>query len=179
MSSEYCLKKLTFCKISLNPKLDRWWKFQLSILTNKKVFFLKKKIWIVPCKVLTFWETHKIWKIRLYGFDKSADLLSKRQNHEKDFFKLCVLLKETKGRSSGQTPFTLKPKLALKKQQFSTPQKYFSNFCKKKFTFVSSTFLVQTLQCKKKKFKKEFCPWKHKKNSHQKLLIIYNQQFFS
>jgi hypothetical protein len=67
-----------------------------------------------------------------------------------------VLLKETKGRSSGQTPFTLKPKLALKKQQFSTPQKYFSNFCKKKFTFVSSTFLVQTLQCKKKNLKKNF-----------------------
>ena len=28
-----------------------------------------------------------------YGFDKSADLLSKRQNHEEDFFKLCMLLK--------------------------------------------------------------------------------------
>ena len=27
------------------------------------------------------------------GFDKSADLLSKRQNHEEYFFKLCVLLK--------------------------------------------------------------------------------------
>ena len=25
-----------------------------------------------------------------YGFDKSADLLSKRQNHEEDFFKICV-----------------------------------------------------------------------------------------
>ena len=31
-----------------------------------------------------------------YGFDKSADLLSKRQNHEEDFFKLCVLLKKSK-----------------------------------------------------------------------------------
>ena len=30
-----------------------------------------------------------------YGFDKSADLLSKRQNHKKDFFKLCVLLKKS------------------------------------------------------------------------------------
>ena len=27
-----------------------------------------------------------------HGFDKSADLHSKRQNHEEDFFKLCVLL---------------------------------------------------------------------------------------
>ena len=29
-----------------------------------------------------------------HGFDKSADLLSRRQNHEEDFFKLCVLLKK-------------------------------------------------------------------------------------
>ena len=28
-------------------------------------------------------------------FDKSVDLLSKRQNHEEDFFKLCVLLKKS------------------------------------------------------------------------------------
>ena len=42
-------------------------------------------------KVRTFWETHKIWKNLHHGFDKSADLLSKRQNHEEDFFKLCVL----------------------------------------------------------------------------------------
>ena len=30
-----------------------------------------------------------------HGFDKSADLLSKRQNHEEDFFKLLVLLKNS------------------------------------------------------------------------------------
>ena len=30
-----------------------------------------------------------------YGFDKSADLLSKRQNHKADFFKLCVLFKKS------------------------------------------------------------------------------------
>ena len=29
------------------------------------------------------------------GFDKSADLLIKRQNHEEDFLKLCVLLKKS------------------------------------------------------------------------------------
>ena len=39
-------------------------------------------------KVRTFWETHKIWKNLPHGIDKSADLLSKRQNHEEDFFKL-------------------------------------------------------------------------------------------
>ena len=40
---------------------------------------------------LTFWETHKIWKNLPHGFDKSADLLSKR----KIFFKVCVLLKKS------------------------------------------------------------------------------------
>ena len=30
-----------------------------------------------------------------HDFDKSAELLSKRQNHEEDFFKLCVLLKKS------------------------------------------------------------------------------------
>ena len=44
------------------------------------VFHLK---WIIDThgKVRTFWETHKIWKNLAYDFDKSADLLSKRQNH--------------------------------------------------------------------------------------------------
>ena len=30
-----------------------------------------------------------------HGFDKSADLLSKCQNHKADFFKLCVLFKKS------------------------------------------------------------------------------------
>ena len=30
-----------------------------------------------------------------HGFDKSADLLGTHQNYEKDFFKLCVLLKKS------------------------------------------------------------------------------------
>ena len=30
-----------------------------------------------------------------HGFDKSADLLSKRQKHEEDFLKLCVLLRKS------------------------------------------------------------------------------------
>jgi hypothetical protein len=49
----------------------------------------------VALKVRTFWETPKIWKNLPHGFGKSADLLSKRQNHEEDFFKLCVLLKKS------------------------------------------------------------------------------------
>ena len=39
-------------------------------------------------KVWTFWEAHN-------GFDKSADLLCKRQNHKADFFRLCVLFKKS------------------------------------------------------------------------------------
>ena len=46
-------------------------------------------------KVRTFWETHKIWKNLPHG--KSADLLSKCQNHEEDFFKLRELLKKSVG----------------------------------------------------------------------------------
>ena len=45
--------------------------------------------------VRTFWETHKIWKNLPHGFDKSADLLSKCQNHEEDVFELCVLLRKS------------------------------------------------------------------------------------
>ena len=41
-------------------------------------------------------EKHTKLKEKLpHGFDKSADLLSKRQNHEEDVFKLCVLLKKS------------------------------------------------------------------------------------
>ena len=40
-------------------------------------------------------EKHKKFeKIFLMVFDKSADLLCKRQNNEEDFLKLCVLLKK-------------------------------------------------------------------------------------
>ena len=35
------------CKVSRNPKSNRCWKFQLSILTNKKKFY--SNIWSVPC----------------------------------------------------------------------------------------------------------------------------------
>ena len=51
--------------------------------------------------------------------------------------------KETKGRSSGQTPFTIKPKQLALKKQCLTPQRYFPNL--KKITFVLSNFLVPTL----------------------------------
>ena len=46
-------------------------------------------------KVRTFLAAHKICKNLPHGFDRSADLLSNRQNHKEDFFKLCVLLKKS------------------------------------------------------------------------------------
>ena len=52
-------------------------------------------IYCMSSKVRTFWEALKIWKNLPHGFDKSADLLSKRQNHEEDFFKICVLLRKS------------------------------------------------------------------------------------
>ena len=64
------------------------------VMPNK--FFLQQHLFNKnPIKVWTFWETHKIWKNLPYGFDKSADLLSKRQNHKADFFKLCVVFKQS------------------------------------------------------------------------------------
>ena len=42
-------------------------------------------------------EKHTKFKKNLpHGLNKTADLLSKRQNHEEDFFKLYVLLKKSK-----------------------------------------------------------------------------------
>ena len=50
----------------------------------------KKTIKVIPfsVKVRTFWKTHNIWKNLPDGYGKSADLLSKRQNHEEDFFQI-------------------------------------------------------------------------------------------
>ena len=43
-------------------------------------------------------EKHTKFKKNLpHGFDKSAELLSKCQNHEEDFFKLRELLKKSVG----------------------------------------------------------------------------------
>ena len=56
------------------------------------LIYLKIGICTVVNLKFALWETHKFWKNAPHGFDKSADLLGKRQNHEEDFFKLCVLL---------------------------------------------------------------------------------------
>ena len=94
-------------------------------------------------KVWTFWETHKIWKNLPYGFDKSADLLSKRQNHKADFFKLCVLFKKSELYVIG-FPFESGIFLMFVKRSGNIKTK-FSNL----FTFQKSTkfFLKFDLSC--------------------------------
>ena len=79
--------KRIICRMWKGPKTRQLCR---SFLWNFWWFFLHSAY-----KVRTFWETHKTWKNLPHGFDKSADLLSKHQNHEEDFFKLCVLLKKS------------------------------------------------------------------------------------
>ena len=64
-------------------------------ISQIKEMSLHRGVCIEGRKVRNFRETHKIWKNLPHGFDKSAYLLSKRQNHEEDFFKLCVLLRKS------------------------------------------------------------------------------------
>ena len=80
-----------FCTFNLNLPILKWnFKIPRENCVGLKVqrfsFIVKQKH---SCdKVRTFWETHKIWKILPHGFDKSADLLRKHQNHEEDFFQI-------------------------------------------------------------------------------------------
>ena len=41
-------------------------------------------------------EALKVWKDLPHGFDKTVDLLSKRQKNEEDFFKICMLFRKAK-----------------------------------------------------------------------------------
>ena len=66
-------------KAMLFPSISEW------RLTTQ--FFL--------AKVRTFWETQNFKKNLPHGFDKSANLLSHRQNHEEDFLKSCLLLRKS------------------------------------------------------------------------------------
>ena len=84
-----CSQKLKFWTESSGGDYRKYkilWNHSVSIKSARGNFVVK---------VRTFWETHKIWKNLPHGFDKSADLLSKRQNHEEDIFKLCVLLRKS------------------------------------------------------------------------------------
>ena len=79
-------------------------------------------------KVWTFWETHKIWKNLPYGFNKSADLLSKLQNHKADFFK-CVCFSKSLNFTS--FPFPWFHMFHIKKSwiQFLADLCYLSQLC--------------------------------------------------
>ena len=59
-------------------------------------------------KVRTFRETHKIWKNLPHGFDISADLLSKRQNHEEHVFQIMCASQKVRTLSLMMTLFSEK-----------------------------------------------------------------------
>ena len=76
-----------------------------SAIKDQTQTFLSLSDWGVMChdifetfcnfgKDQTFWEALKIWKNLPRGFDKSAGILSKRQNHE-DFFSKFVCFSES------------------------------------------------------------------------------------
>ena len=88
--SHLALKKTLVIYDCLQSKF--WQNNDVESLDSTTLIFT---FYVEHCKVQTFWETHKIWKNLPHGFDKSADLPSKRLNHEEDFFKLCVLLKKS------------------------------------------------------------------------------------
>ena len=83
-------------------KVNRMFSFEWIPLHFDFFYLMLRRLWTSYLStwklVRSFWqkqltvkfrfsEKHtKIWKINPYGFDKSADLLSKRQNHEGDFF---------------------------------------------------------------------------------------------
>ena len=73
----------------------------IGSLMSKVKYNLKisTKVWndqSTTLKKFELSEKHTKFEKNLpHGFDKWADLLSKRQNHEEDFFKLCVLLKKS------------------------------------------------------------------------------------
>ena len=53
------MNELKVCKVSRNPKSKRCWKFQLFMLTNKKVLFLKKN-WSLPCTMNSSYFSQKM-----------------------------------------------------------------------------------------------------------------------
>ena len=81
--------------------------------------FISGKVWLlssIDVKVRTFLETHKIWKTLPHGFDKSADSLSKHQNHKADFFQI---------RCASQKVWTLSKKF---NEHFTCCVEFSSNF---------------------------------------------------
>ena len=79
-----CLIELKFCKVSRNSISNWTWKFQLSILKNKKVLFLKK-IFFKPLsiskqKIFVYWPNLQwgFWSIPQMQGLKAGTLKSKQ-----------------------------------------------------------------------------------------------------
>ena len=71
-----------------------FYKLDEIILLKKGNFWYWQDFWNVHFQVWTSWEAHIIWKNLPHGFDKSADLLSKRQNHEEFIFQIMCASQE-------------------------------------------------------------------------------------
>ena len=84
-----CLIELKFCEVSRNSISNWTWKFQLSILKNKKVLFLKK---------IFFWPL-SIWKQKIFvnwlnfleGFGVARKSLKERTYVDIFFISLVAL----------------------------------------------------------------------------------------
>ena len=66
-----------------SSKFCRYLKFR-----NRIIFWSKRKVW-------TFWEAQIIWKNLPHGFEVYQVNQMICQNHEKDFFKVCVFLRKS------------------------------------------------------------------------------------
>ena len=78
-----CLIELKFCKVSWNS-ISKWtWKFQLSILKNKKVLFLKKNFFgplsISKQKNFVYWLNFK----EGFGLNTRKPTVSIKMTHSK------------------------------------------------------------------------------------------------
>ena len=74
-----------------------------TISQGPKKSAAQMRLGTISVKVRTFWATHKVWKNLPHGFEKSADLLSKRQNHDEDFFSNYVCFSKSPNFTAQQT----------------------------------------------------------------------------
>ena len=84
-SSMGCLIELKFCEVSRNSCLNRCWKFQLPILKNKKVLFLKKCFLVVvniKTKKGWFWfqSCNSLYLLLFQLWEKVHDFENERDN---------------------------------------------------------------------------------------------------
>ena len=74
-----CLNELKFCEVSRNSISNRCWKFQLSILRNKNVLFLKRNYAVFNIKTIkalfVYWPNFQ-WRFCLKDAIISWDLVN-------------------------------------------------------------------------------------------------------